>query len=67
MKIIGSSRILRTTCQELKQVIVVDTGSTDQTLSIIANLQREGLPITLICHREPPNRFSSSSTSRWNA
>lgn len=50
--------ILRTTCTELAEVIVIDTGSTDHTLSIIQQLQNEGLPIQLFRHQEHPRNFN---------
>lgn len=46
--------ILRTTCKVLDEVIVIDSGSQDQTISIITQLQQEGLNIQLFQHTLPP-------------
>lgn len=50
--------ILRTTCKVLDEVMVIDTGSTDNTLKIIRALQEEGLPIRLIEHTKAPQDFT---------
>ncbi len=50
--------ILRTTCKTLEDVVVIDTGSTDKTISIIGRMQEEGLPVRLFQHHEQPSVFN---------
>jgi len=50
--------ILRTICKELEEVVIIDTGSTDKTICIVRQMQKEGLSIRLIQHSEPPHLFN---------
>lgn len=50
--------ILRVVCKVFREVMVIDSGSQDQTLPILDALAGEGLDFRLFRHGEPPNRMT---------